>query len=300
METAVKFNNVTKKFGPREADLALDNITFETARHTINGVVGRNGSGKTTLMQVIAGFKRPSSGTVEVFGVRPFNNLTVSANSIFVDDEMSFPSSLQLNEILHTAATFYPNWSASVAQDLMQSFRLPGDARHQELSKGMKSSFHAVIGLASRCPITLFDEPTVGMDETVRQEFYHWLKREYNSVPRTIFLSSHHISEIDELLEDILMMDQGRLLLNRPVADIRHHVLKVSGDARSVEAYLGGKTELYREKLPDGSVFAAVYTESPQAEDAESFSVDIEQVTLQEAVRYLSRTAAGRTDDDAH
>lgn len=298
MEAAVRFNGVSKKFGSREADLALDKIDFEAAPHTINGVIGRNGSGKSTLLQMIAGMKRPSKGTVEVLGLRPFNNLTVSANSIFVDDEMSFPSSLQLREILSTAESFYPNWSAAVAEDLMKHFRLPADSRHRELSKGMKSAFHAVVGLASRCPVTLFDEPTIGMDETIRREFYQLLKREYKAVPRTIFLSTHHVSEIDDFLENILLMDQRQVLLYRPVENICAQVLKITGEPASVEAYMHDKQELYRENLPDGSLFAVVYTEHPQAAEAAGADTSLEKAALAEAVRYLSRTAAGRTDDD--
>lgn len=172
--------DLTKRY---QSDLALVNVNCTIQKNTITGVIGRNGAGKTTFMKLIAGYLKKTSGELEVMGENPFSSLNVSANSIFIDDQMSLPTSLNLNELLETFATFYPNWNGELAKELMTYFNLPQKAYVQSLSKGMRSTFHAIIGFAARCPLTIYDEPTTGMDAAVRRDFYRALLKDYLAFP---------------------------------------------------------------------------------------------------------------------
>lgn len=101
---------------------ALNNLSFKLEENKITGLIGRNGSGKTTLLKIIAGFLKETSGEVKVFSEQPFNNLTVSANVIFIHDQMNLPTALNLQEILQTAASFYENWDLVLANRLFDYF----------------------------------------------------------------------------------------------------------------------------------------------------------------------------------
>ena len=181
----IECNNLTKTYQGRNV---LRNLSFSIEENKITGLIGRNGVGKTTLLKILAGFIKKTSGEVSVFTEDPFNSLTVSANSIFVDDQMGFPPALQLKEILEVAGSFYPNWDSEFAKRLFDYFSFDPKHYHNRLSKGKTSTFNMIIGLASRCPLTIFDEPTTGMDEAVRKDFYRALLKDYIAHPRTIIL----------------------------------------------------------------------------------------------------------------
>ena len=134
------------------------------------------------------------------FGEHPFNSLKVSANSIFIDDTMSFSDKLTLKDILKEARRFYRELGCGHLHSdfsIILAFIRMHDIDH--LSKGKKSTFNAIIGIASHCPLTIFDEPTTGMDTVVRKDFYRALLKDYIAHPRTILLSSHHLEEIEDL-----------------------------------------------------------------------------------------------------
>ena len=138
-----------------EEKSVLNRLTFSIEENTITGLIGRNGAGKTTLLKIMAGFIKETSGEINVFSEKPFNNLNVSANSIFVDDQMSFPPAIPLGELLEVAASFYPNWDEKLAKGLFDYFSFDPKNYHNRLSKGKTSTFNMIIGLA--CPMSFND-----------------------------------------------------------------------------------------------------------------------------------------------
>lgn len=204
--SVIQCEDLTKSFGKLKA---IDHLSFEIEENKITGLIGRNGAGKTTLLKMIAGYLKPTSGELKVFSEKPFNSLNVSANTMFVDDTMTFSDSMTLVDILIEVASFYPNWNSSLASGLFDYFSFNPNQPHNNLSKGSKSTFNSILGIASRCPLTIFDEPTTGMDSAVRKDFYRALLKDYLEYPRTIILSSHLLSELEEILEDILLINHG-------------------------------------------------------------------------------------------
>ena len=125
---------------------------------------------------------------------------------IFIDDNMALPSALSLIEILECAGRFYKNWDMRLAIKMFDYFSLNPNQGHASLSKGMKSTFNMIIGISAHCPLTIFDEPTTGMDSAVRKDFYKALLKDYVEIPRTIIISSHHLNEIEDIIEDVLLI----------------------------------------------------------------------------------------------
>ena len=183
---------------------------------------------------------KETTGDVKVFSEHPFNNLNASANTIFIHDQMNLPTSLNLMEILDAAASFYENWDSGLAERLFDYFSLNPLQYFSGLSKGMKSTFTMILGLAARCPLTIFDEPTTGMDAAVRKDFYRALLKDYLANPRTMIISSHHLNEIEDLLEDILLMKDGKELLHLPVADLREWAIGIQGKSSVVNEWITG------------------------------------------------------------
>src|ERR1700709_1464569 len=126
---------------------------------------------------------------------------------------------------------------------MLSDFRLPTNRRIKKLSRGQLSAVGVIVGLASRAPLTFFDEPYLGLDAVARQLFYDRLLADYAEHPRTIVLSTHLIEEISDLLEHVLLIDHGRILLADDAETLRATALTVTGPARQVATF-GAANEL--------------------------------------------------------
>lgn len=288
--------NLTKRYLRKPV---IDDLSFEIEENTITGLIGRNGAGKTTLLKMIAGFIKATSGEILVFSERPFNSLNVSINSIFVDDKMSFPPALQLGELLQEAERFYPNWNKKLATGLFDYFGFDHKGYHNRLSKGKTSTFNMIIGLAARCPLTIFDEPTTGMDEAVRKDFYRALLKDYLEFPRTIILSSHHFDEIEDLIENVLLIHDGKKLLHLPISELKEYAFGIKGEKAVVEAFINGKKVLYKHEIGVKTLYAVVSNEAVEANrsEAEQAGLKISAVRSSDLFIYLTAKNKGGIDD---
>ncbi|WP_226584704.1 ATP-binding cassette domain-containing protein [Halobacillus litoralis] len=239
---AIKCKDLIKRYRRKKA---LDNLNLSIEENRIVGLAGRNGAGKTTLMKILAGLLKEQSGIVEVYGRRPFNNLFVSANTIYIDDQMNFPSPLTLIEILEEGQRFYYNWDHELALSLFNYFGFHPKQRHNELSKGKESTFNMIVGLASRSPLTIFDEPTTGMDAAVRKDFYRALLKDYLNHPRTILLSTHYLEEMEDLLEEVVLMHNGSIFFHMPMDDLKTYSIGLTGKRTVLEPWAQEKEIFY-------------------------------------------------------
>lgn len=292
---AIEFTNVTKSYGHRSI---LNHMNFSIKQGVLTGIIGRNGVGKTTLMKIIAGHIKETSGDVHVFSERPFNNLKVSANSIFIDDTMSFSEKLTLKDILQEAKRFYANWDAPLAQGLVKYFGLYPNSRHNHLSKGQMNTFNAIIGIAARCPLTIFDEPTTGMDSAVRKDFYRALLKDYIAHPRTILLSSHHLEEIEDLLENILLVNNGIARFHGPIIELQEMFIKIIGTEEVVRDYIAEKNVYSRQT--NGPYYEALVEDTFTLEEKthmQANGIKIFPVPANDAYVALTSSSKGGIDD---
>ncbi|MEH7384376.1 ABC transporter ATP-binding protein [Bacillus sp. JJ1521] len=293
---AIEVQNVSKLYGGIKA---LDQLTFTIEPNTITGVIGRNGAGKTTLLKIIAGFYPVSSGDVRVFSENPFNNLKVSSNLIFVDDNMAFPPWLNLAEILKASASFYPNWDRELAKRLFDYFDLNPKQLHHHLSKGMKSTFNMIIGLSSRCPITIFDEPTTGMDAAIRKDFYKALLKDYIAHPRTILFSSHLLNEIDSILENVLLIRNGSVALHVPIDDLKEYAVGLRGKTDVIEQITKGMEVIYVEDIGNDYIYSVVKDIYPETTwlEAKKLGIELSPVATDDLCVYLTAKNKGGIND---
>jgi ABC-2 type transport system ATP-binding protein len=293
--TAAVLDDVTMRF--RE-HTALDAVSTVIEENAITGLLGRNGAGKTTLLQLLAGHRAPTSGRVEVLGGRPYENDAVLGRLCFIKEGQRYPDHFRVRDALDSAALMFPGWDADLARSLVSDFDLPTRRPIKKLSRGMTSAVGIVIGLASRAPITLFDEPYLGLDAVARQLFYDRLLATYADDPRTVVLSTHLIEEIAGLLERVLLIDRGRVLLDADAESLRGSALTVTGPRAAVTAFADRHELLHTESL-GGHSRAVVRLHGP-ADDAADGGLSAEPTTLQQLVVAMSlHTDRTRPDDRA-
>jgi ABC-2 type transport system ATP-binding protein len=278
----IEANRLTRRY--RDV-AAVDEATFTIEADSITGLLGGNGAGKTTLMSLLTGQGFPTSGSVRVFGEAPLENDRVLQGMCFVRESLRYPNNFKIGHVLNAGRQFYPSWDGDLAARLVDEFELPRNRQIEKFSRGMTSAVGIVIGLASRAPVTIFDEPYLGLDATARQRFYDHLLADYAEHPRTIILSSHLVDEIAKLLDHVLLLDHGRLVVDSPAEELRGHAVTLTGRADAVERLAEPFTVLRRESL---GLLAAVTVYGELDADLRSraaqSSVEVTPASLQQLV----------------
>ena len=292
----IECRELSKHFG---STAALRDLSFSIGENTITGLVGPNGAGKTTLLKIVAGYLKKTSGEVKVFSIAPFNSLRVSANAVFVDDNMALPGTLSILEILEAAGLFYPCWDHRLARRLFEYFSFNPRALHKNLSKGQKSTFNMILGLSARCALTIFDEPTIGMDAAVRKDFYRALLQDYLQHPRTIIFSSHLLKEVEDILEEILLLGEGQKRLHLPVSELREFALGLRGPTEVVERFTAGREIYRRERFGRDKTFVALRSSFSEAalQEARTAGLEVLPVSAEDLCVYLTSRNKGGIDN---
>ena len=288
-DAAAAVRDVTMRF---RGHTALDGVSTVIERDSITGLLGRNGAGKTTLMQLLTGHRVPTSGRVQVLGAAPYENEHVLSRICFVKEGQRYPDHFRVRDALDSAALVFPDWDADLAADLLRDLDLPVKRPVKKLSRGMTSAVGIVIGLASRAPITLFDEPYLGLDAVARQLFYDRLLADYAEHPRTVVLSTHLIEEIAALLERVLLIDRGRVLLDADAESLRGSAVTVTGPGDRVAAFARRHDLLHSESLAGRSRSVVRLADGSDGDEATAAGPSWEPATLQQLVVAMSlRTA---------
>lgn len=286
MGTIVELNHLTKTYGDVKA---VDNISFSMDEGKIYGLLGRNGAGKTTIMHMITAQLFASSGELKVFGENPYENNRVLRQICFIKESQRYPDVYRIIDVLNVSASFFPNWDHAFALSLAEDFQLPLTRRMKKLSRGMLSSVGIIIGLASRAPLTIFDEPYLGLDAVARSLFYDRLIEDYSLHPRTVVLSSHLIDEVSSILEHVMVIDNGSLILNEEAETLRGQAFTLAGPAAAVDSFISGKKVIHRESF-GGLVRATVMERwnAGERKQAEALGLELAPVSLQQLMIYLT------------
>ncbi|QBD76859.1 ABC transporter ATP-binding protein [Ktedonosporobacter rubrisoli] len=296
MSKVIEVRQLTKLYGNVQA---IKEISFSLEEGKIYGLLGRNGAGKTTLMQILTAQIFASSGELKVFGEVPYENSRVLSQICFVRENQRFPEAFRVIDMLSAAASFFPNWDQEYATALCDDFQLPLKRRLKALSRGMLSTVGIIIGLASRAPLTLFDEPHLGLDAVARSIFYDRLIEDYTEHMRTIVLSTHLIDEVSQMLEHVLVIDRGRLLIDEDAETLRERAFTVAGTAGKVEAFVSGKTVVAREALGGlASVTLMGRLEARERAQAEDLGLELAPVSLQQLIIHLTGGALRRKAEE--
>jgi ABC-2 type transport system ATP-binding protein len=287
VSAVVEVTGLGKRFGQLAA---VDNATFSIEENRVYGLLGRNGAGKTTMMQLITGQDFASEGSIRVFGENPVENSRALSRVCFVKESQRYPDDFKPKHVLKSAPWFFPNWDAEFAERLVADFRLPLNRRIKKLSRGQLSAIGVIVGLASRAPLTFFDEPYLGLDAVARQTFYDRLLEDYAENPRTVVLSTHLIDEVSNLLEHVIVIDDGKIIMDAPADELRGSATVVAGKRDAVDAFTAGRDIVHSERLGGLSSVTVGRLTPAEREAAAAAGLELSPVSLQQLVVRVTTT----------
>lgn len=290
MTTVVDVHHLTKRFG---SVTAVDDVSFSLDEGKIYGLLGRNGAGKTTLMSLLTGQEFATAGQIDVFGESPVENAGVLERVCFIKESQKYPDDFKVKHVLTMAPRFFPRWDQAFADRLVADFRVPLDRKMKKLSRGQFSAVGVIVGLASRAPLTFFDEPYLGLDAVARQLFYDRLLADYAQHPRTVVLSTHLIDEVSDLLEHVLVIDAGKLLVDSPADELRGSATTVVGARTAVESFVGDREVLHRDGLGGLLSLTVAGLSAQERAEAKSAGLELGPVSLQQLIVRLTSGHAG-------
>jgi ABC-2 type transport system ATP-binding protein len=214
MTSLVSARGVSKHFGDVRA---VDDVSFEIEQGKILGLIGPNGAGKTTLLKAVLGLT-DCQGELSVLGLDPFKQRKeLMKNICFIADVAVLPRWIRVTRLLEFVESVHPNFSRKRAETFLSQTKVRPSAKVRELSKGMVTQLHLSIIMAIDAKLLVLDEPTLGLDIIFRKEFYSNLLNDYFDEQRTILITTHQVEEIENLLTDIMFINDGKILLDKPM-----------------------------------------------------------------------------------
>ncbi len=226
----IKFSNVTKRYGDCTA---INNLTINLRDKKIYCLLGRNGAGKTTLMKLLAGKLSASEGEIYVAGAR-VSALNMPENVRYI--EAAKPQfNMRIKKLIEFAADVDTDFDMKFAMRMIEKFRLDKSKKYNTLSFGTKTMITTVISLASNADIILLDEPVLGFDAVMRKEFYELLYESFTEHPRIIIVSTHLVDEIASVCGQIIMIDNGKPVMNEDINSITEKAYKITGIKEAVQ-----------------------------------------------------------------
>lgn len=283
----IEIKNVVKTFKHKKA---LTNVTFTIEGPKIIGFLGHNGAGKTTFLNLLAGLIAPTSGSISVNGENVFNAPATLRDICFIAESGNFQEEMTIAQTLKANSFFYPQWDETLARELLEVFALNPKDKVRSLSKGMVSALGIITGFASNAGITIFDEPYIGLDVAARNTFYDLLIEQQTENPRLFILSTHLIDEASELFEEILILNEGQLLLQKTAEEWHQHIVAVKGNASDVERAIQGLEVIYQHMFMQ-ELTAVIYSNGRHIEGQ---NIKLERVSLQDMLVYLSKQQKAR------
>ncbi|MDC4233508.1 ABC transporter ATP-binding protein [Actinomyces sp. B33] len=266
----IRIDSLTHRY-PRQKAPALDRVDLDIAEGSITGVIGPNGSGKTTLFTALSGRLAPTSGRI-LFSGAEIDREERAARSICVGIDRDF-SSARAASVLR-AARLRPTWDESIFTRLAERFSLAARGGLGRRSQGQRSLFITSIALASGAPLTLLDEPTGSLDVPTRMALAEEIIRVNAEADgaRTVVIASHLVSELESLIEHVVILSAGRVVSTLNAGDLVSRVIALIGDPATIR------------RLVDADPHARILSERPLGRLAEIRIADASPRTLDAAV----------------
>ena len=235
---SITVSQLSKQYGPVTA---LDGVSLSLEDGKIYGLLGRNGAGKSTLMKLMSDRIRPTAGEILVDGKSVHNNTgriyMMSEDNLYVD-------SMKVRDIFRWTGEFYGGFDQALADRLCEEFELNPKKKATSLSTGYKSICKLITALCVDADYIFMDEPVLGLDAWHRELFYRSLLETYADRPRMFLLSTHLIEEVAGVIEDVIIIDKGKILRTDSVENLLRSGYNITGAAAAVDDYCRGKEVL--------------------------------------------------------
>src|SRR6187402_1790690 len=224
----IEIKNLARRYGKQDA---VNDLSLTVKPGRCYGFFGRNGAGKTTTIKCLLNLLRPTGGEVKVFGMNPaLHEVAVKSRLAYVPDNVAFYPWMTVRDTLDYFASFRARWNRDTERALVDQFRLDPRQKTSHLSKGQKTQVALITAVCAEPDLLVLDEPTSGLDPIVRREFIQTVIGAYQEgAPgqRTVFVSTHLISEFEGLIDDFTIMDAGRAVLSLNADQARERYQKI-------------------------------------------------------------------------
>ena len=220
----LEMKNVTKKFGDFTA---MENLTLTVPKGAVYGLVGPNGAGKSTAIRHLTGVYRPDSGSITMEGLPIFENPADKTRICSIPDEIFFFPSASLEEMRKYYKGLYPQFDDALFQKLYEIFQLPAKGQMRRFSKGMQKQAAFQLGICTRPDVLVLDEPVDGLDPVMRRQVWSLILSDVAQNGTTVLISSHNLRELEDICDHVGIMDHGKMLLERSLADMQGSTVKL-------------------------------------------------------------------------
>ena len=218
MNALVRVDKVSKQY---DSLLAIEDISFELHAGQVLGLLGHNGAGKSTLISSLLG-GQTYQGEIEVCGLNPIKQRAeLMTHLAYISDVNVLPGWMSVAQILRYTAGVHPSFDLEKATNLLDRTQIAESSKIASLSKGMKVQLHLAIIIATDSKVLILDEPTLGLDLIYRDTFYRHLIEWFHDGERALIIASHEVNEIEHLLTDVVMLKQGKTVLQANM-DVLH------------------------------------------------------------------------------
>ena len=218
MENIIECRNLTHYYGKR---LIYDNLSFGVPRGRILGLLGKNGTGKTTTINILSGFLQPRSGECYILGekIGNMNPLTRRKIGLLIEGHVQYQF-MNIEQIERFYASFYPNWKREAYYELMSRLKVAPHQRINRMSCGQRAQGALGRILAQDPEVLVLDDFSLGLDPGYRRLFVDYMREYAKAEDKTVFLTSHIIQDMERLVDDCIVMDYGKILVQMPVNEL--------------------------------------------------------------------------------
>ena len=238
-EYAIVTSGLTMKYKKRSEKCALNNINIKLHKEQLIGLIGANGSGKTTFFKICNGNLDAAEGIVNILGGDVTKNLAVREEVIYSMHVLPVGDNLSIETIIGNYHMMYPHFDKGFAEKLLDFFSISRKEKLKHLSQGTVSLVHFICALSTRAKVTMLDEPFIGIDIEKRKLAYEVLLRDYMEHPRTIIVSSHNLSEMEQILSEMILVHNGNVVFYEDMDTVREMLFRATGEAEQVSAFAG-------------------------------------------------------------
>lgn len=232
MENVIECRNITHYYGKR---LIYEDLSFAVPRGRILGLLGKNGTGKTTTINILSGFLQPRSGECLILGekIGQMNPLTRRKISLLIEGHVQYQF-MTIEQIERFYSRFYPNWKREAYYELMSRLKVAPHQRINRMSCGQRSQVALGLILAQDAEVLVLDDFSLGLDPGYRRLFVDYMREYAKAENKTVFLTSHIIQDMERLVDDCIVMDYGKILVQMPVEELlgkfRRYTTQVEAD----------------------------------------------------------------------
>ncbi len=220
----LELKNVTKSF---DGFKALEDLTLTVPKGAVYGLVGPNGAGKSTAIRILTGVYRPTEGTATLEGLPIYENPVMKTRIGYIPDDIFYFPSASLEDMRKFYRGIYPDFDDALFERLYEVFNLPRKSPMRRFSKGMQKQAAFHLAICCRPDVLILDEPVDGLDPVMRRQVWSLILSDVAQHETTVLISSHNLRELEDICDHVGIMDHGKMLLERSLADMQGNIVKL-------------------------------------------------------------------------